>query len=51
MILAEKDIAIDNASAIRFVENAPATVKELIMHDGIDHGVLQNKTTSDKVID
>ena len=50
MILAGKDTAVDNDSARRIHEKAPALVKELIEHQEASHAVLQDKEFSSDVI-
>ena len=50
MVLGGKDTAVDNGSARRIHEKAPATVKELIEHEEAGHAVLQDKEFSSDVI-
>ena len=50
LILGGKDVLVDNDSARKIYEKAPATVKELIEIDEACHSLLGDKEFSDDVI-
>ena len=51
IILGGKDTAVHNPSAKRFIEHAPATVKELIVHEEASHEICQDKEYAYTIID